>query len=76
MGGNMSLVQYFLQKAGASISEKTFDGNTVWGLLRIQDADTKALESLLKIMVMLDDAPPAFVAKLSPAHTKIATRGR
>jgi hypothetical protein len=27
-------------------------------------------------MVMLDDAPPAFVAKLSPAYAEIATRGR
>jgi hypothetical protein len=75
-GGNLSLVQYFLQEAGASVSEETEGGNTVWGLLELKDSDTKALESLLKIMVMLDDAPPAFVAKLSPAHTKIAMRGR
>jgi hypothetical protein len=27
-------------------------------------------------MVMLDDAPPYFVAKLSYAHAEIATRGR
>jgi hypothetical protein len=27
-------------------------------------------------MVMLDDAPPAFVAKLSPVHTELTARGR
>jgi hypothetical protein len=27
-------------------------------------------------MVMLDDAPPAFMAKLSPAHAELTSRGR
>jgi hypothetical protein len=39
------------------------------------DADSDAL-SLLKVMVLLADAPLAFVAKLSPAHAELATRGR
>jgi hypothetical protein len=34
------------------------------------------LASLLKVMVLLADAPPDFVAKLSPAHAKLARRGR
>jgi hypothetical protein len=74
--GDMSLVQYILQEAGADISDVTDDGGTVWNLLELKDVDPMALASLLKIMVMLDDAPPAFVAKLSPAHAEIATRGR
>jgi hypothetical protein len=35
-----------------------------------------ALVSLLKILVMLDDAPPAFVAESSPANAEMTTRGR
>jgi hypothetical protein len=33
------------------------------------------LSSLLKVMVMLDDAPAAFVATLSPHHAKLCARG-
>jgi ankyrin repeat protein len=73
--GDMSLVQYFLQEAGANISDVTDDGGTVWNLLDLKDADPMALASLVKIMVMLGDAPPAFAAKLSPAHAEITTRG-
>jgi hypothetical protein len=69
-------VEYFLREAGASISDATSRGRTVWILLDLQDDDTIALASLLKIMVMLDDAPLAFVAKLSPANAELTTRGR
>jgi ankyrin repeat protein len=72
----ISLIQYFLQEAGASISDATNDGSTIWTLLKPQNHDPVALASLLKIMVMLDDAPPAFVAKLSAAHYGLNTRGR
>jgi hypothetical protein len=44
--------------------------------LELQDAELAALASLLKIMVMLGDAPPSFVAKLSPAKAKLTTKGR
>jgi regulation of enolase protein 1 (concanavalin A-like superfamily) len=68
--------QYFLEEAGASISDVTSHGATVWSLLKTQDANPVALAYLLKIMVMLDDAPPYFVAKLSQAHAEIAARGQ
>jgi ankyrin repeat protein len=71
--GRFPLVEYFLQEAGASISDATSRGRTVWILLDLQDDDTIALASLLKIMVMLDDAPLAFVAKLSPANAELTT---
>jgi hypothetical protein len=74
--GNLSEVQYFLQEAGANIDDATDDGETVWNLLELHDADPVALASLLKIMVILDDAPPAFVANLSAASARLATRGR
>jgi hypothetical protein len=88
--GILSLVHYILQETGASISDATDEGETVWDLLKVSDADPAALtsllklehadpvalSSLLKIMVMLDDAPPAFVAKLSAANAEITRRGR
>jgi hypothetical protein len=79
MKGNLSLVQYFYQEAGASISDVTVDGETVWDLLRLldlHDVEPVALASLLKVMLMLGYTPPAFAAKLSPAHAELATRGR
>jgi hypothetical protein len=74
--GILPLVQYFVDEAGTSINEVTSDGRTLWSLLELTDADHGALASLLKIMVMLEDAPPTFVAKLFPAHAEIITRGR
>jgi ankyrin repeat protein len=74
--GRMSLLQYFFQEAGASISAAVDDCRSVWDMLVLEDADPMELASLLKLMVMLGDAPPAFVAKLSPAHAEITTRGR
>jgi hypothetical protein len=42
-------------------------------LLRDENVE---LLSLLKVMVMLDDAPADFIAKLSPRSADICTRGR
>jgi hypothetical protein len=72
------MVQYFIEEAGASISdhEATDEGETVWDLVEPLDADPVALASLPKVMAMLGDAPPAFVAKLSPEHAELTTRGR
>jgi hypothetical protein len=43
----------------------TDDDKSVWDLLELHNADPVALVSLQKIMVMLEDALPAFVANLS-----------
>jgi hypothetical protein len=74
--GILPIVQYSVEEAGASINEVTNDGKSLWTLLHLTGADPVALVSLLKVMVMLGDAPPAFVAKLSPPHAEIITRGR
>jgi ankyrin repeat protein len=74
--GRLSLSQYFFEEVGASFSDAIDEGNTVWAMLKLKIADPVALGSLLKVMVMLDDAPPAFVAKLSTAHAELTTRGR
>jgi hypothetical protein len=79
MGANLSTLQYFLQETGAIISDVTDAGDTVWGSvtnLKLKNADQGKLASLLKVMVMLDDPPPALVAKLSATHATITTRGR
>jgi hypothetical protein len=74
--GRLSLLKYFFQEAGASISEATNGGRSVWNILVLEDADPMELASLLKVMVMLDDAPPTFITRLSPAHAELTERGR
>ena len=49
---------------------------SIWSVLELEGGDPASLSSLLKIMVMLSDAPDDFIAKLSPAHAKLCTRGR
>jgi hypothetical protein len=58
-------------------------GRTVWGevccerWVHCRSAGSAAdLSSLLKVMVMLDDAPHNSIAKLSPQHADICMRGR
>jgi hypothetical protein len=43
---------------------------------RVKGANTTELSSLLKVMVMLDNAPAEFIAKLLPPHAELAARGR
>jgi hypothetical protein len=74
--GRLALLQYFLMQYGGRISDTTDEGETLWQLLRLQVAETVALASLLKVMVMLDDTPPEFVARLSRANAELTTRGR
>jgi hypothetical protein len=73
--GKLSLVQYFMEETEVSISDATDDGSTVWHFLELEDADPLEIVSLLKVMGMLDDAPPAFVAKLSPLHADLTEKG-
>jgi hypothetical protein len=73
--GKLLIVQYFLQEAGASINDAThYIIGTCCSSFRISTLQHK-LASLLKVMVMLYDDPIAFVAKLSPAHAKLAAQG-
>jgi hypothetical protein len=71
------LMQYLLEEARANIAEATNDGQTVWVLLKPARASPELLTSLLKVIIMLGDAPlDFFVAKLSPVHAELITRGR
>jgi hypothetical protein len=76
--GHFPAVQYLLEERGVSISETNNAGDTVWANIRWQGNDGADLSSLLKVMVMLEDAPADFIATLSPysMHADICTRGR
>jgi hypothetical protein len=70
-------VQYLLEEQGASMTEHDNCGETVWDFVSsgIQTRMNVALSSLLKVMVMLKDAPAAFIAEISPQHAELCTRG-
>jgi hypothetical protein len=76
--GNFTAMQYLLEDLGASMSESDVYGVTVWSALSNNYPDPREAElsSLLKVMVILDDAPAHFIAKLSPQHAELCTRGR
>ena len=73
---HLVLMQWLLEMDGASISDSNDDGETAWSMLSVVGADAAELSSLLKVMVMLAVAPANFVARLSPQHAKLATRGQ
>jgi hypothetical protein len=47
----------------------------MWEYLRVANVSVH-LTSLLKVMVLLDDAPVDFVSKLIPPHAEITSWGR
>jgi hypothetical protein len=77
LSGQFSAMQYLLEEQGALMSESDHYGRTVWGKVGVlSDDESVELLSLLKVMVMLEDAPAQFIAKLSPRSAEICTRGR
>jgi hypothetical protein len=83
--GRFPAVQYLLEGQGALITEIDSRGNTVWkGLSRIigrmvwKEISSIGLAALLEVMVMLEDAPNAFIviSNLPPQYADICTRGR
>jgi ankyrin repeat protein len=77
LNGQYTAMQYLLEEHGASMSEINYFGRTVWDEMHLRrDERATELSSLLKVIVMLQDAPAAFITKLSPQHADICTRGR
>jgi hypothetical protein len=74
--GCVTTAQWLLEEGGASIDETNAPGQAIWEQLKLEGVDADALASLLKVMVLLADAPPDFVAKLFPTHTELAIRGK
>jgi hypothetical protein len=68
-------MHWLLTDGGAKIYETEDDGSTVWSLLELEGAEPTTLSSLLKVMLLKRDAPENFVAKLSPTHVELVTRG-
>jgi hypothetical protein len=76
--GRFPAMQWLLEQ-GAVLSDSDTFGRTVWSELYLDCRDFESaaeLSSLLKIMVVLDDAPGDFIARLSPRHAEICTWGR
>jgi hypothetical protein len=74
--GHFRAMQYLLGERGALTTQSDNYGGTVWGTMDMQDDESVELLSLLKVMVMLEDAPADFIANLPPRYVEICTRGR
>jgi hypothetical protein len=75
---------WLLTDAGAILSKEGNNAHdTIWDTLQFPSQNSYAAQSplatelsaLLKVMVMLEDAPSTFVARLSPKHAKLCTQG-
>jgi ankyrin repeat protein len=77
--GRNSLAQWLLEEGGANITDTVVledgDHRNVWDHFNIDRPQT-GLESLLKVIVLLDDAPTNSVAELSPQNADIVTQDR
>jgi ankyrin repeat protein len=79
--GHYPALQYLLEGQGALLSESDSHmyGRTVWDAIidsGCLDPNDLELSSLLKVMVMLEDAPASSIIGLSPQHDEICSRGR
>jgi hypothetical protein len=82
--GRRALVQWLLEEGGANITDGTFCGESesVWDKLSknivgiVDGQELAALTSLLKVMVLLGNAPPDFIDMLVPHNAAIAILGR
>jgi hypothetical protein len=69
-------MRWLLTEAGASISEVGSNTYyTVWSELNMHGSDYE-LSALLKVMVMLEDAPANFITRLMPHHAELCERNR
>jgi hypothetical protein len=76
-GRQFAALSWLFVEGGASINQVgNFANETVWAFIDPQSADAAELSSLLKVMVMLDDAPAHFVSRCSPYHAELCERGR
>jgi hypothetical protein len=75
--GRFPAMQYLLKERGASLNECDNYVDTGWGIVLLQkDESVTELSSLLKVMMIFEDAPADFIIRLSPKHTDICTQGR
>jgi hypothetical protein len=76
LGNKLVALSWLLVECEANINEV---GNgccyTVWTCLRPQHPDDAELSSLLKVMVMLDDAPAHFISRCLLLHAELCEQG-
>jgi hypothetical protein len=82
-GGQYFLAYFLLVEGGASIENIRY---AIWALLRfgftqrryrgVEETEVNGLPALLKVVVMLDDAPHSFISVLTPFQAKLCTTGR
>jgi hypothetical protein len=85
-GGHYDLALFLFAEGGACIGNITHGLCTFWDMLHfgiyarrqagIEETDADGLSALLKVMVMLDNAPQFFISSLTPLHAELYTRGR
>jgi hypothetical protein len=79
--GHIAAMEYLLEEQGTSMTESDNFGDTVWSGINLlgihcrRDGSAVELSSLLKVMVMLEDAPADITAKLSLHDADLCTRG-
>jgi hypothetical protein len=72
------LVRWLLEEGGAKITDVVMirgEYRSIWKDLNVYARDAE-LPSLLRVMVLLGDAPADFIAKLSPQNAQIVTQGQ
>ena len=71
-------VQWLLTEGGSSITEADRHGMTVWHKLEynMRHLEDAPLSSLLKVMVLLGDAPSMFARCLKPPHAQLFAQGQ
>jgi hypothetical protein len=76
--GNLPTVHYLLAEGGANIADVDANGATVWSQLgyNIHRSTEEELSELLKVMVLLGDAPADFSAQRSRQHGEIIAQGQ
>jgi hypothetical protein len=78
-GGRFLAMQWLLEEHGASLAQRDMFGRTVWDCLWprcTQFRSATELLSLLRVMVMLEDAPHYFHTIISSQCADICARGR
>jgi hypothetical protein len=80
-------LQWLFENGGANITDTTFDGRTVWDLLKptflvsakseltVKNAVTNVLTDLLRAMVMRSTPPADLVVHMSLRHSQVAEEG-
>ena len=75
LNGHLGTVQWLLAEGGADITESNNDGEEVWTVLPIDDAESSALGSFLRFALLLDGPPTDFTARLPPEHQLLVAVG-